>query len=209
MFLQVIFFCSYKKVFFLFLQANVKSPTFWSLFNFNIFTGNAPGEEVSIFLKWIIVTFSLINDHLCIYSFEWWYVTKQFSVEVLSINFNCSSLYIRFSRLFYQIPDTQTKAQDLFGQLTKIPLMIRCLLFSFQKQTWTFKLNSTCKCRFFQQECEKVKIVANEIANPHICQTDFISSQRWDRLSLTDLLAKPHQRIPRYRLLIQVHVYLL
>ena len=28
--------------------------------------------------------------------------------------------------------------------------------------------------------------------------------KRWDRLSLTDLLAKPHQRIPRYRLLIQV-----
>ena len=31
-----------------------------------------------------------------------------------------------------------------------------------------------------------------------------IGVKRWDRLSLTDLLAKPHQRIPRYRLLIQV-----
>ena len=31
-----------------------------------------------------------------------------------------------------------------------------------------------------------------------------IGNKRWDRLSLTDLLAKPHQRIPRYRLLIQV-----
>ena len=35
-----------------------------------------------------------------------------------------------------------------------------------------------------------------------------IGVKRWDRLSLTDLLAKPHQRIPRYRLLIQVQ-YLL
>ena len=28
--------------------------------------------------------------------------------------------------------------------------------------------------------------------------------RKGERLSLTDLLAKPHQRIPRYRLLIQV-----
>ena len=99
----------FLRVIFLFLQIKVKSPTLWSLFNFNIFTGNAPGEEVSIFLKWIIVTFSLINDHLCICSFEWWYVTKRFSVEVLSIYFirSCSGLYIRFSRLFYHIPNTQ------------------------------------------------------------------------------------------------------
>ena len=29
--------------------------------------------------------------------------------------------------------------------------------------------------------------------------------RKGERLSLTDLLAKPHQRIPRYRLLIQVN----
>ena len=129
------FFYSYK--FFLLLQVKVKTPTLWSLFNFNIFTGNAPGEKVSIFLKWIKVTFSLINDHLCIYSFEWWYVTKRFSVEVLSIYFirSCSGLYIRFSRLFYHIPNTQRKAQNLFGLLTQILLMIGCILLWFQKQT--------------------------------------------------------------------------
>ncbi len=36
---------------------------------------------------------------------------------------------------------------------------------------------------------------------------DMRRERKGERLSLTDLLAKPHQRIPRYRLLIQVIHY--
>ena len=38
---------------------------------------------------------------------------------------------------------------------------------------------------------------------------DMRRERKGERLSLTDLLAKPHQRIPRYRLLLQVFLYII
>jgi hypothetical protein len=48
-------------------------------------------------------------------------------------------------------------------------------------------------------------MVNRSSANDVIPEQEMRRERKGERLSLTDLLAKPHQRIPRYRLLIQVH----